>query len=80
MLVLSRKVGEQIFVGDDIVITVVRIGPNAVRLGIAAPKSMDIVREELGESDEQIPVTDSSHRIQESEDGISDLGRRRNSP
>lgn len=47
MLVLSRKVGERVLVGDKVVITVVRIGPNAVRLGIEAPKDMNIVREEL---------------------------------
>ncbi len=47
MLVLSRKVGERIFVGNSIVITVVRIGPNAVRLGIQAPENLDIVRDEL---------------------------------
>jgi carbon storage regulator len=47
MLVLSRKPGERILIGDDVVLTVVRIGPNNVRLGIDAPKSMNIVREEL---------------------------------
>ena len=47
MLVLSRKVGERVLVGEKVVITVVRIGPNAVRLGIEAPKEMNIVREEL---------------------------------
>ena len=47
MLVLSRKAGERILVGDDVSITVVRIGPNSVRIGIEAPRSMNIVREEL---------------------------------
>ncbi|MFQ5735142.1 MAG: carbon storage regulator [Planctomycetaceae bacterium] len=47
MLVLSRKLGERILVGDDIAITIVRIGPNNVRVGIEAPRSMNIVREEL---------------------------------
>ena len=47
MLVLSRKSGERILVGDDIVITIVRIGPNTVRLGIEAPGHLNIVREEL---------------------------------
>lgn len=48
MLVLSRKVSERIRIGADVVIKVVRIGPNAVRLGIQAPADMNIVREELG--------------------------------
>lgn len=47
MLVLSRKVGERILLGVDVVISVVRIGPNTVKIGIAAPKDMNIVREEL---------------------------------
>lgn len=47
MLVLSRKPGERILIGDDIALTVVRIGPNTVRLGIEAPRDMNIVREEL---------------------------------
>lgn len=47
MLVLSRKPGERIHIGTDVVITIVRIGPNTVRLGIEAPRDMNIVREEL---------------------------------
>lgn len=46
-LVLSRKPGEQIFIGDDIVLTVVRIGPNTVKVGIEAPREVNIVRGEL---------------------------------
>jgi len=47
MLVLSRKPGERILIGDNISITIVRIGPNNVRLGIDAPRELNIVREEL---------------------------------
>ena len=47
MLVLSRKPGERIMIGDDITVTIVRIGPNNVRIGIEAPRKMNIVREEL---------------------------------
>ncbi len=47
MLVLSRKPGEKILIGEDVVITIVRIGPNTCRIGIEAPRSMNIVREEL---------------------------------
>jgi carbon storage regulator len=47
MLVLSRKTGERILIGDDVTITVIRVGPNAVRLGFEAPKHLNIVREEL---------------------------------
>ena len=47
MLVLSRKSGEAIFIGDTVKVTIVRIGPNTVRIGIEAPRGMNIVREEL---------------------------------
>ena len=57
MLVLSRKSGERILIGDDITVTIVRIGPNTVRLGIDAPREMNIIREELCV---ELPVFDSS--------------------
>ncbi len=47
MLVLSRKPGERILIGNDVTVTVVRVGPNTVRLGIEAPAHLNIVREEL---------------------------------
>jgi carbon storage regulator len=47
MLVLSRKPGERIMIGNDVTVTIVRIGPNTVRLGIDAPSHLNIVREEL---------------------------------
>lgn len=47
MLVLSRKETQRIRLGDDIVITVVRIGGDKVRLGIEAPKEMLVLRDEL---------------------------------
>jgi carbon storage regulator len=60
MLVLSRKPGERIHIGDDIVITIVRIGPNNVRVGIEAPKDLNIVREELCGRE---PVTASENSV-----------------
>ena len=47
MLVLSRKVGERILIGDKITVTVVKIGHGGVRIGIEAPTEMAVVREEL---------------------------------
>jgi carbon storage regulator len=49
MLVLSRKVGERVLIGDRVAITIVRINGNAVRLGIDAPPEMVVVREELSQ-------------------------------
>ena len=49
MLVLSRKVGERIRIGDEVTVTVVRITGGGVRLGIEAPAELSIIREELHE-------------------------------
>jgi carbon storage regulator len=49
MLVLTRKVGERIRIGEDVVITVVRINGTAVRLGVQAPAHMAVVRQELAD-------------------------------
>ena len=51
MLVLSRKKGEEINIGDDIVITVRRISGGRVVLGVDAPRSMRIVRSTRETSD-----------------------------
>jgi carbon storage regulator len=47
MLVLSRKVGERIWIGENISVTVVRITGGGVRIGIEAPSELPVVREEL---------------------------------
>ena len=50
MLVLSRKLGEKIVIGDSIVLTIVKIDRNQIRLGIEAPASVAIYREEISPS------------------------------
>ncbi len=47
MLVLSRKEGEQLVIGDNIVLTINRISGNRVAIGIEAPREVRIVRGEL---------------------------------
>ena len=51
MLILTRKTGERILIGKDIVLTVTRIGNSQVRLGIDAPSHVNIVRSELEDDD-----------------------------
>ena len=63
MLVLSRKIGERILIGDNIAVTVVRITGNGVRIGIEAPLDMAVIRQELkdqmaGCAAEQQPVSE----------------------
>ena len=57
MLVLSRKPGEKIRIGNDITITLVKVGPNSARIGIDAPPEKHIVRTELVESPAPRPQT-----------------------
>lgn len=47
MLVLSRKLGEKIFIGENVCITVVDIDRGKIRLGIEAPRDVPIYRQEL---------------------------------
>lgn len=47
MLVLTRKLNESIRIGDDILITVVGVDRGKIRLGIAAPQDVKIMRSEL---------------------------------
>ena len=49
MLTISRREGERILIGDDIVIEVVEVSGGSVRVGITAPKAKRIYREELWE-------------------------------
>jgi carbon storage regulator len=63
MLVLTRKLGETIQIGDDIAITVVRVTPTEVRLGIEAPVGSVVYRRELGPESRTIdsPQTNDPH-------------------
>ena len=65
MLVLSRKVGEKILIGDCITVTIVRVAPGVVRLGVDAPRNMTVVREELlgakPRTDQENENTDQEH-------------------
>lgn len=49
MLVLTRKTNERILIGDDITVEVMELAPGKVRLGIVAPRSLDVDREEVRE-------------------------------
>lgn len=52
MLVLGRKPGERIRIGDDVTITIVQVRGEVVKVGIDAPKAIHVVREELLQKEE----------------------------
>ncbi len=62
MLVLSRKVGEKILIGDDIVVTVVRLSQGVVRIGVEAPDNLPIVRKEIQKTSPDKPLAQHSSR------------------
>lgn len=49
MLVLTRRPGESVMIGDDVVVTVLDVRGDVVRLGIKAPRSVQVHREEVYE-------------------------------
>ncbi|MFT4034416.1 MAG: carbon storage regulator CsrA [Patulibacter sp.] len=50
MLNITRKTGERIIIGEDIVLEVVEVSGSSVRLGISAPRSVPVYREEIWDS------------------------------
>ena len=49
MLILTRRVGETLMIGDEVTVTVLGVKGNQVRVGVNAPKSVSVHREEIYE-------------------------------
>lgn len=47
MLILTRRVGESLIIGDDVVVNVLGVKGNQVRIGVDAPKNVSVHREEI---------------------------------
>lgn len=73
MLVLSRKTQEQIIIGDNVKITLLRIDGNKVRIGIDAPREVRVIRGELQTIDLELSddASESQSQVAESEDAFA---------
>lgn len=60
MLILTRRIGESLIIGDDVTITVLGIKGSQVRIGIKAPKDVEVHREEIHQRIQQEKTGDQT--------------------
>jgi carbon storage regulator len=71
MLILTRRVGETLVIGDDVTVTVLGVRGNQVRLGVNAPKDIAVHREEIYQRIQN--EKDSSNSAETTENGDTDV-------
>lgn len=47
MLILTRRIGEKLIIGEDVVVTILGVNGGQIRVGVDAPKDVDVHREEI---------------------------------
>ena len=65
MLILTRRVGETLMIGDEVTVTVLGVKGNQVRIGVNAPKEVSVHREEIYERIKNEKNGVSSEEVQE---------------
>lgn len=68
MLVLNRKIGEAIIIGEDIEITILEVEENRVKIGIDAPRDINILRKEI-----YIDISEENKKSLDMDEGLLDI-------
>jgi carbon storage regulator len=78
MLILTRKINEEIIINSDIRIKIISISENQIKLGITAPENMPILRGEIYEKVKQIAINlppENADRLKQVKKEINDLSK-----
>lgn len=76
MLILTRRAGETLMIGDDVTITVLGVKGNQVRVGVNAPKHVSVHREEIYQriQREKVQASGSATEVADDEDFADNIG------
>jgi carbon storage regulator len=77
VLIITRRPGERIMLGDDVVVEVVEVSGSSVRLGIAAPRSVPIYREEIWRAVKEENAAAAAATVDQLPDALPVKARRR---